>query len=218
MAATNKTTLITGASSGIGYELAKLFAHDHYNLVLVARSGAKLAQLSDQLQRQFGITARAVTADLAAPSAPEQLFAQLDKDGIAIDVLVNNAAYGKFGPFSEMALEEVTGQIELNIVGLTTLTRLFRGPARARGSACRPRARGRRPSAGSTRPRSGHHHEPGRADVEPVHDPLPLGRSARRERCPAAASPPVTVGPSQPGLGWAATPTGLSTTIRSASS
>ena len=125
MAATNKTTLITGASSGIGYELAKLFAHDHYNLVLVARSGAKLAQLSDEMQRQFGITARALTADLAAPSAPEQLFAQLGKDGIAIDVLVNNAAYGKFGPFSEMSLEEVTGQIELNIVGLTTLTRLF---------------------------------------------------------------------------------------------
>jgi short-subunit dehydrogenase len=125
MPAVNKTALVTGASGGIGYELAKLFAHDHYNLVLVARSGAKLAQLSDEMQRQFGITAKPMTADLAAPSAPEQLFEQLRKDGIEIDVLVNNAAYGKFGPFADMPLEEVTGQIELNIVGLTTVTRLF---------------------------------------------------------------------------------------------
>ena len=125
MIKTNKTALITGASGGIGYELAKLFAHDHCNLVLVARSGSKLAQLRDEMQRQFGITAKAVTMDLASPSAPQQLFDQLQKDGIAIDALVNNAAYGKFGPFAEMPLEDVTGQIELNIVGLSTLTRLF---------------------------------------------------------------------------------------------
>jgi short-subunit dehydrogenase len=125
MPATNRTALITGASSGIGYELAKLFAHDHYNLVLVARSAAKLAQLSDELHHQFNITAKTLPRDLTAPSAPKQVFEQLEKDGIAIDVLVNNAAYGKFGPFSEMSLEDVSGQIELNIVGLTTLTRLF---------------------------------------------------------------------------------------------
>ena len=125
MPTTNRTALITGASGGIGYELAKLFAHDHYNLVLVARSGSKLAQLGDELQRQFGITAKPVAADMASPSTPQHLLDQLQKDGIAIDVLVNNAAYGKYGAFAETPLEDVTGQIELNIAGLSMLTRLF---------------------------------------------------------------------------------------------
>ena len=121
----NKTALITGASGGIGYELAKLFAHDHYNLVLVARSASKLSQLADGLQRQFGISAKPLVADLAAPGAARRLFDQLGREGTAVDLLVNNAAYGIYGEFAGMPLEEIAGQIELNIAALTLLTRLF---------------------------------------------------------------------------------------------
>src|SRR5258708_12205039 len=84
------TALITGASGGIGYELAKLFARDRHNLVLVARSGDKLAQIATELQTQFGISAKTVVLDLAAPPAPKFLFDQLQCEGITVDILVNN--------------------------------------------------------------------------------------------------------------------------------
>jgi len=122
------TTLITGASGGIGYELAKLFANDHYNLVLVARSVPKLTQFADELQRQFGITAKAIPLDLTAAPAPQFLFDQLQREGIAVDILVNNAGYGVFGEFAKTPLEDDLGQIQLNITALTHLTKLFLGP------------------------------------------------------------------------------------------
>lgn len=128
------TALITGASGGIGYELAKLFAKDHHNLVLVARSGPKLKQFGDELQRQFGITVRIVALDLAAPSAPQSLFDELRRDRVDVDVLVNNAGYGQLGEFAEIPLEESVGQIELNVTALTCLTRLFLGPMLERRS------------------------------------------------------------------------------------
>src|SRR5882672_6597167 len=120
-----QTALITGASGGIGYELAKLFARDRYNLVLVARSGDKLIQLADDLQRQFGIVVKTVALDLAAVPSPQFLFDQLRREAIAIDILVNNAGYGSFGGFASMSLEDALGQINLNITALTALTRLF---------------------------------------------------------------------------------------------
>ena len=130
----NGTALITGASGGIGYELAKLFANNHYNLVLVARSSGKLSQFADELQRQFGISTRPVVLDLAVASAPQALFDQLQRDGVAIDILVNNAAFGASGEFSEIPLEESLGQIQLNITALTALTRLFLAPMLSRRS------------------------------------------------------------------------------------
>jgi len=122
-----KTALITGASGGIGYELAKLFANRH-NLVLVARGAPKLAQVADELQRQFGISAKAIPIDLTAPPAPQFLFDQLQREGIAIDILVNNAGYGIFGEFAKVSLEDTLGQIQLNVTVLTHLTKLFLGP------------------------------------------------------------------------------------------
>ncbi len=119
------TTLITGASAGIGLELAKLFARNHYNLVLVARSGEKLAQIGNKLQSQFSVSVKPVALDLTEPAAPQFLFDQLQRDGISVDVLVNNAGYGKLGEFADVPLQESLGQIHLNITALTALTRLF---------------------------------------------------------------------------------------------
>ena len=121
----NQTALVTGASGGIGYELAKLFAKDHYNLVLVARSTPKLTQFANELQRQFGISAKAVPLDLTAAPAPQFLFDQLQREGIAVDILVNNAGYGVLGEFSKVLLEDSLSQIQLNVMVLTHLTRLF---------------------------------------------------------------------------------------------
>jgi uncharacterized protein len=126
--------LITGASGGIGYEIAKLFAKDHHNLVLVARNAARLAQVADELQRQFGITVEIFALDLTEPTAPQSLFVQLQSAGVAVDVLVNNAGYGRYGEFADVPLEESLGQIQLNVTALTELSKLFLGPMLERRS------------------------------------------------------------------------------------
>ncbi|MGC2061285.1 MAG: SDR family oxidoreductase [Candidatus Sulfotelmatobacter sp.] len=120
-----RTALITGASGGIGYELAKLFAKDHYNLVLVARSGDKLNQVAGQLREQFNVTVNTIALDLAADQAVTMLFERLKGEGMAVDVLVNNAGFGVFGEFAEMPEEGIWGQIRLSVMALTYLTRLF---------------------------------------------------------------------------------------------
>ncbi|MGA8270160.1 MAG: SDR family oxidoreductase, partial [Candidatus Sulfotelmatobacter sp.] len=121
----NHTALITGASGGIGYELAKLFAKDRYNLVLVARSGDKLNQVAAELRGQFGVTVKVIALDLAVAPSAKFLFDQLHSEGMVVDVLVNNAGFGTFGEFSGIAEEEILGQIQLNVTALTELTRLF---------------------------------------------------------------------------------------------
>jgi len=118
------TVLITGASGGIGYELAKLFARDHHNLILIARSGDKLAQIATELRAQ-NVTVKTIALDLATPLAAKFLFDQLQTEGIAIDILINNAGFGAFGEFAQMSNGEIFGQIQLNITALTELTRLF---------------------------------------------------------------------------------------------
>jgi short-subunit dehydrogenase len=129
-----KTALITGGSGGIGHELAKLFAKDHYNLALVARSADKLKRVADELQRQFGVSAKAVALDLTTGPAPQFLFDQLQREGIAIDILVNNAGYGVFGEFAKIPVEQELGQVQLNVAALTHLTKLFLGPMLERHS------------------------------------------------------------------------------------
>ena len=122
-----QTVLITGASGGIGYELAKLFARDHYNLVLVARSAEKLTQVATELS-QFGVTVKTIPLDLAPPPAPKFLFDQSQRENISVDILINNAGFGAFGEFAAMPEEEILGQIQLNVTALTHLTRLFLAP------------------------------------------------------------------------------------------
>jgi short-subunit dehydrogenase len=122
-----QTVLITGASGGIGYELAKLFARDHHNLLLVARSAEKLTQVAAELSH-FGVTVKTIPLDLAAPPAPTFLFDQLQRENIPVDILINNAGFGAFGEFAAMPEQEILGQIQLNVTALTHLTRLFLAP------------------------------------------------------------------------------------------
>lgn len=120
-----ETVLITGASSGIGLELAKLFAADKSNLVLVARSEEKLNDLAKSLRDTHGVDARVLVADLSDASSPQAIFDELKGDGVVIDVLVNNAGFGSLGPFAESNVDEQMNMLKVNIAALTHLSRLF---------------------------------------------------------------------------------------------
>jgi uncharacterized protein len=120
----SQIAVITGASGGLGYEFAKLFARDHYDLVLVARSGDKLKQVAAELQTSFQVNVKTVALDLAAQNGARILFDHLAGESVTVDVLVNNAGFGAFGEFARMAEDEIMGQIHLNIAALTQLTRL----------------------------------------------------------------------------------------------
>jgi short-subunit dehydrogenase len=128
MNGTSKTALVTGASVGIGRELARLFARDQYNLVLVARNASRLTQLADELQQQFRIVAKSFPLDLTDRAAPQFLFDQLQRENIAVDILANNAGFGKLGAFADVPYEQSAGQIQLNVTSLTHLTKLFLAP------------------------------------------------------------------------------------------
>lgn len=134
MAHASKTVLITGASVGIGRELAKLFGRDGYSLVLVARNAARLQEVADDLGKEFGVSAKPFPLDLTSAAAPQFLFDQLQRENIAVDVLVNNAGYGKLGVFAAIPYEESAGQIALNITALSHLTKLFLAPMLQRKS------------------------------------------------------------------------------------
>src|SRR5262245_57069565 len=119
------TALITGASSGIGWELAKLFAEDKYDLVLVARNKKKLDERARDLTAGLGVPVRVMARDLADPKAPEQIFRKLAEDGTAIDALVNNAGFGVYGPFAKTDRAKELEMIRVNVMALTHLTKLF---------------------------------------------------------------------------------------------
>lgn len=121
----NKYAVITGATSGIGYELAKLFAQDSYNLILVARNEERLQGVTDQLKQQFSIEVTPIAKDLFKPGAAQEVYEQVKGMSITVNVLVNDAGQGEWGPFVETSLERDIDIIQLNIISLLTLTKLF---------------------------------------------------------------------------------------------
>ena len=127
-----KTALITGASSGIGLELARLFARDGYRLVLVARNRGVLRALGDELQAKHGIEVRVSPKDLAHPASPVELYQELQEAGFVLDVLVNNAGFGGAGSFLKTDWNKEAEMVQVNIVALTHLTKLFLPQIRAR--------------------------------------------------------------------------------------
>jgi short-subunit dehydrogenase len=117
------TALITGASSGIGRDLARLFAADGHHVVLVARREDALRALAEELAREYRIKAAAVGADLAKPDAPLRIAAECHDT--VIDVVVNNAGFGLQGPVAELPLQRQMDMIQVNIGAITALTRSF---------------------------------------------------------------------------------------------
>ena len=124
MADQQKYALITGATSGIGLELAKLFARDKYNLVIVARSQDELAQAASQLQ-QHGGQVITIAKDLFERQAPFEVYDEIKSRGIQIDVLVNDAGQGQYGQFTTTDINREFDIIQLNIVAYVTLTKLY---------------------------------------------------------------------------------------------
>jgi uncharacterized protein len=120
-----KTALITGASGGIGLELARIFAQNRCNLVVLARNRHSLKDVGDELQRQYGINVFVLPKDLAHPKAPGEAFADLQEAGVRIDFLVNNAGFGGLGPVWQRPLEDDLDMIQVNVTALTHLTKLF---------------------------------------------------------------------------------------------
>ncbi|MEX0999954.1 MAG: SDR family oxidoreductase [Thermodesulfobacteriota bacterium] len=120
-----ETVLITGASSGLGMELAKLFAADGSDLVLVARREERLIELADELKSEHGIEVHVLPKDLSKKSAPKEIFNHLNKEKIEIDVVVNNAGFGNKGHIADLDTDLQLDMIQVNLVALTHLTRLF---------------------------------------------------------------------------------------------
>jgi short-subunit dehydrogenase len=128
-----KTTLITGASSGIGEAFARKLAALNRNVLLVARSEDKLVTLCNELGRLNRIRAQHIVLDLSLPEAPRQLFEETEKRGLEIDLLINNAGFGAMGDFTKLSLERQLNMIDLNVKALVELTHRFLVPMRARG-------------------------------------------------------------------------------------
>ncbi|MGE5611174.1 MAG: SDR family NAD(P)-dependent oxidoreductase [Bacillota bacterium] len=118
----SSTVLITGASSGIGLELARTFARHGHNLVLIVRNGRQLARLATELRARHHITVEVLAQDLSAAGSADELVAQLQQRSISIDILVNNAGIAIQGPFSQSNLDSQLTLLQLNIVALTHLT------------------------------------------------------------------------------------------------
>lgn len=139
----NATALITGASSGIGLELARLFSADGYNLVLVARNRTQLESLATELRFKHQVQVMVIVQDLANASAPQAIADELARHSIEVEVLVNNAGTQVYGEFAEASLEQQLDLIQINMTALVDLThRLLPGMIR--------RGRGRILNLGST--------------------------------------------------------------------
>jgi short-subunit dehydrogenase len=117
--------LVTGASMGLGAEFARLFASEGYDVVLTARSGERMATLKKEIENLHGVTAHVLIADLTDTRAPVALYDHVRAAGIEIDVLVNNAGFGMHGKFNESDLQTELDMIQVNIVALMHLTKLF---------------------------------------------------------------------------------------------
>lgn len=130
----NKTALITGATSGIGYELAKLFAKDGYSLVIVSRSEENAQKISDELMGYGAHGVISLEKDLSQMGVGEEIYKELKDQGIEIEILVNDAGFGQHGKFIENDLQRYMDLIHVNVVSLTALTHNFLKDMVKRGS------------------------------------------------------------------------------------
>ncbi|MBQ4379446.1 MAG: SDR family oxidoreductase [Treponema sp.] len=119
------TALITGASGGIGLELARLFAKDGYNLILAARRLEKLNELKTELETSHRVSVTVLSLDLSIPGSAKELFDFTQSQNLSVDILVNNAGFGDFSLFADSSLQKQQSMIQLNVTSLTELTKYF---------------------------------------------------------------------------------------------
>jgi short-subunit dehydrogenase len=119
------TALVTGASSGIGRELARVFARNGHGLVLAARRVDELNALAAELRDKFKVPVACLRADLATTLGPQKLFDDVTAAGLTVDMIVNNAGFGLLGPFMESDGHRLREMLDVNVSALTRLTRLF---------------------------------------------------------------------------------------------
>jgi short-subunit dehydrogenase len=117
--------LVTGGTSGIGKELARLFAKDHFNLVLVARDKQELENTAQELKSEYGITVHTISKDLSKRESPFEVFEEVNSLGLSIDVLVNDAGQGAYGEFKDLDINRELDMIQLNIGSYITMTACF---------------------------------------------------------------------------------------------
>lgn len=120
-----KTALITGASRGLGYEFAHIYAQHGYDIVVVARSAGKLYQLKAELESRYHMKVWVFAQDLSKPDAAYEIFDFTMENDIDIEILVNNAGFGDYGNFTEFDMQKQHELLQVNIMALVELTRYF---------------------------------------------------------------------------------------------
>ncbi|HEY0601788.1 MAG TPA: SDR family oxidoreductase [Herpetosiphonaceae bacterium] len=120
-----RTALVTGASSGLGVDFARHLAARGCNLILVARRENQLRAVQEEIRRRYGVDVQIIPMDLATDDAPQALYDQIKAAGKQVDVLINNAGYGLYGQFTEIEWEREKNMLELDIITLMHLTKLF---------------------------------------------------------------------------------------------
>jgi len=120
-----KTVLITGASEGIGYEFAKTFAENNYNILAISKNTEKLCELKSELENKYCITVNILSIDLSHLSNLNEIYQFIKNNNIKIDILINNAGFGIFGDFTETDFQRELDMINVNIVSLTYLTKII---------------------------------------------------------------------------------------------
>lgn len=119
-----ETALITGASTGIGLDLTRLMAPD-FDLIITARNQTRLDEIAQELQAKHGNAVHVIPGDLADPAAPQSVFDEVKRRGLTADVLINNAGFGAYGEFKDIAWQTEADMIQVNISAVTQLTKLF---------------------------------------------------------------------------------------------
>ncbi len=121
----NKVALVTGASSGIGRALLDCFAADGIDLVITARDEAALTKAAEEITKKYGVSVTTIPADLSEPGAARWLFDEVERRGLVVEYLVNNAGFGHYGFFHEADAKKMDDMVQVNVAALVTLTRLF---------------------------------------------------------------------------------------------